>query len=106
MFQSERFFPEAWPPISQSVATGADAASDVQSIAGATGLEPGARVLDAPCGFGRHSVGFARRECETPGVDFSETELGRARNAAEAGVAVSLVCQDIRDVEFSSEDGW
>jgi len=77
VFQSERFFREAWPQISQSVATGADAASDVRWIAGATGLEPGARVLDAPCGFGRHSVEFARRDCETTGVDFSETELGR-----------------------------
>ena len=46
MFQSEGFFREAWPQISQSVATCADAASDVQWIAGATGLEPGARVLD------------------------------------------------------------
>lgn len=43
MFQSERFFREAWPKISKSIATGADAASDVQWIAGATGLEPGVR---------------------------------------------------------------
>src|SRR5207245_11453866 len=72
--------------------------------AGATGLETGARVLDAPCGFGRHSVECARRDCETTGVDFSETELGRARRAAgEAGVSLALVCQDIRDMEFSSE---
>src|SRR3989442_3990824 len=104
VFQSERFFREAWPQISQSVESGTDAASDVQWIAGATGLETGARVLDAPCGFGRHSVEFARRDCETTGVDFSETELGRGRRAAgEAGVSLALVCQDIRDMEFSSE---
>src|SRR5437588_8789618 len=65
VFQSERFFREAWPQISQSVESGTDAASDVQWIAGATGLEAGSRVLDAPCGFGRHSVAFARRDCET-----------------------------------------
>src|SRR5207247_6805198 len=64
----------------------------------------GARVLDAPCGFGRHSVEFARRGCDTTGVDFSETELGRARKAAgEADVSLALECQDIRDMEFSSE---
>src|SRR2546427_2117996 len=104
VFQSERFFREAWPQISQSVESGADAASDVQWIVSATGLETGARVLAAPCGFGRHSVEFARRDCETTGVDFSETELGRARRAAgEAGVSLALVCQDIRDMEFSSE---
>src|SRR5207249_4585029 len=83
-----RFFREAWPQISQSVESGTDAASDVQWIAGVVGLEASARVLDAPCGFGRHSVEFARRGCDTTGVDFSETELGRARKAAgEAAVS-------------------
>jgi SAM-dependent methyltransferase len=104
VFQSERFFREAWPQISQSVESGTDAASDVQWIAGVVGLETGARVLDAPCGFGRHSVEFARRGCDTTGVDFSETELGRARKASgEADVSLALECQDIRDMEFSSE---
>src|SRR5215831_7643898 len=91
VFRSERFFREAWPQISQSVESGTDAASDVQWIAGVVGLEAGARVLDAPCGFGRHSVEFARRGCQTTGVDFSETELGRAREAAgEAAVSLAL----------------
>src|SRR5262249_61916172 len=104
VFQSERFFREAWPQISQSVESGTDAASDVQWIGGLVGLEAGARVLDAPCGFGRHSVEFARRGCETTGVDFSETELGRARKAAgEAEISPTLGSQDIRDIEFSSE---
>src|SRR5262245_32463234 len=85
VFQSERFFREAWPQISQSVESGTDAASDVQWIASATGLEAGMRVLDAPCGFGRHSVEFARRGCDTTGVDFSETELGRAHAAGRGG---------------------
>src|SRR5881628_4074833 len=58
VFQSERFFREAWPQISQSVES-TDAASDVQWIAGVTALDSGASVLDAPCGFGRHSVEFA-----------------------------------------------
>ena len=103
VFQSERFFREAWPQISQSVES-TDAASDVQWIAGVTALDSGASVLDAPCGFGRHSVEFARRGSPTTGVDFSETELGRARKAAaDAGVALTLACQDIRDMEFSGE---
>lgn len=104
VFQSERFFREAWPQISQSIESGTDAASHVQWIASAAGLEAGARVLAAPCGFGRHSVELAHRDCDTTGVEFSDTELGRARKAAgEAGVSVTLVCQDIRDMEFSSE---
>lgn len=73
-----------------------DAASDVQWIASVAGLTPDARVLDAPCGFGRHSIGFAHRGCQTTGVDFGETQLDRARKAAPAaGVLLALVCQDI-----------
>ncbi|MBI4636613.1 MAG: class I SAM-dependent methyltransferase [Candidatus Rokubacteria bacterium] len=104
VFQSERFFREAWPQISQAVESPMDAAGDVQWITGLVAREPGARVLDAPCGFGRHSIEFARRGYRVTGVDFNETEVGRAREAArEAGVAIELVCADIRDMEFAGE---
>ncbi len=104
MFQSERFFREAWPQISRAFESPMDAASDVQWIIGLAGLGPGARVLDAPCGFGRHSIEFARLGCQVTGVDFSETEVERARSAAqEAGVSPAFVCQDIRDMEFAGE---
>src|SRR5438046_2201875 len=78
MFQSERFFREAWPTISQAVESPADAARAVQWILGRTGLTRGTAVLDAPCGFGRHSVEFARRGYHVTGVDFNETEVERA----------------------------
>jgi len=104
VFQSERFFREAWPQFSQAFESPMDAASDVEWIGGLAGLGPGARVLDAPCGFGRHSIEFARRGYRVTGVDFSETELDRARKAArEAGVELALACQDIRDMEFAGE---
>lgn len=104
MFQSERFFREAWPQISRAFESSMDAASDVQWIIGLAGLGPGASVLDAPCGFGRHSIEFARLGCQVTGVDFSETELERARAAArEAAVNPAFMCQDIRDMEFAGE---
>jgi len=72
----------------------------VQWILGRAGLAPGARVLDAPCGFGRHSVELARRGFAVTGVDFNETELARAREAAgRAGVQLTLRCLDMRDME-------
>ncbi|MBI3635762.1 MAG: class I SAM-dependent methyltransferase [Candidatus Rokubacteria bacterium] len=102
MFQSERFFRETWPTISQSVEAPEAAASAVDWIVREAALTPGARVLDAPCGFGRHSVEFARRGYAVTGMDFNETEIARAREAAgKAGVALSLFCQDMRDMEFS-----
>jgi D-alanine-D-alanine ligase len=104
MFQSERFFRESWPTISQAVESPEDAARAVQWILGRVPLPAGARVLDAPCGFGRHSVEFARRGYQVTGVDFNETELERARQAAAAaGVSVSLVCADMRDMEFCGQ---
>ncbi len=104
MFQSERFFRESWPTISQAVESPEDAARSVQWIVGRAGLATGARVLDAPCGFGRHSVEFARRGFAVTGVDFNETELSRARQAAvRAGVVLTLLGQDMRDMEFSGE---
>lgn len=103
MFQSERFFREAWPTISR-VDSPRDEAADVAWLVGTANLSPGARVLDAPCGFGRHSVEFARQGYEVTGVDFNETELERARAAARAaGVNLTLVCEDIRDMDFAGE---
>ncbi|MGH7389583.1 MAG: SAM-dependent methyltransferase [Candidatus Rokuibacteriota bacterium] len=104
MFQSERFFRESWPTISQAVGSPEDAARSVRWILGRAGVAAGARVLDAPCGFGRHSVEFARRGFQVTGVDFNETEIARAREAAtRAGVTLTLLCQDMRDMDFSGE---
>jgi SAM-dependent methyltransferase len=104
MFKSERFFREAWPMISQSVESGADAGRAVRWILGRAGLKAAARVLDAPCGFGRHAVEFARLGHAVTGVDFNETELARARDAAaRARVTLSLICQDMRDMDFAGE---
>jgi SAM-dependent methyltransferase len=104
MFKSERFFRETWPTISQAMESPADAARDVQWILGRAGLKPGARVLDAPCGFGRHSIELARRGYTVTGVDFNETELDRAREAAGgAAVTLRLIGQDVRDLEFDGE---
>src|SRR5690242_14800743 len=36
-------------------------AAEVDFVAGMAGLRPGARVLDVPCGSGRHALDLARR---------------------------------------------
>ena len=47
MFESERFFREAWPEISPAMESSTDAARDVDWIVGVTGMAAGACVLDA-----------------------------------------------------------
>src|SRR2546428_11026538 len=104
VFQSERFFRETWPTISQALEPEAGARGAVRWIIGVTGLKPGARVLDSPCGFGRHAVAFARLGYKVTGVDFNETELGRAREAARtAGAVAGLVGADMRDTDLASQ---
>jgi SAM-dependent methyltransferase len=99
-----RFFEEAWPTISRGLESEADAEAEVGWILGHVQPPEAGHILDAPCGFGRHSLALARRGFEVTGVDLSETELRRAtERAAAAGLALRLVKQDMRDMEFSGE---
>lgn len=65
------------------------------------GFDAGARVLDVPCGPGRHSVALAGRGCIVTGFDLTEAHLKEAETAAsEAGVSLSLHQGDMYKTEF------
>lgn len=69
------------------------------------GLDPGARILDAPCGFGRHATRLASWGAEVWGVDLDAELLDHARTrAAESGVELRLDVADLRTLPVS--DGW
>jgi SAM-dependent methyltransferase len=61
-------------------------------------LEGGCRVLDAPCGYGRISVGLARRGAVVVGVDFSAQLLAEAerRRAQIRAAQLHYVQHDLR----------
>jgi len=62
------------------------------------------RLLDAPCGFGRHSLELARRGCRVTGVDLSAAYVAEAREAARsAGVTAEFVCADMKSIQFEGE---
>jgi ubiquinone/menaquinone biosynthesis C-methylase UbiE len=77
-----------------------DAAAEQQAVAAArlAGCEPGADVLDVPCGFGRHSIPLARAGYRVVGVDRSPTLLDEARRRAEDGP--EFVQADYRELPF------
>jgi D-alanine-D-alanine ligase len=77
-----------------------DAESDLLILLGR--VVPGDRLLDIPCGQGRHAIRLARSGADVTGVDASPVMLDRARHdALTAGVTVTWLQSDMR--QFTSE---
>jgi cyclopropane fatty-acyl-phospholipid synthase-like methyltransferase len=57
-------------------------AADLEFVVRHIGAEPPARLLDVPCGAGRHALGLARLGYEVTGVDLSEDAVERAAGSA------------------------
>jgi 2-polyprenyl-3-methyl-5-hydroxy-6-metoxy-1,4-benzoquinol methylase len=76
------------------------AREDAEFADRALGLQPGARVLDLGCGFGRHAVALAELGHHVTGLDLSETLLAHAAHLAqEHHVALELVRRDLRQLQ-------
>jgi len=74
------------------------APEQVEGVIALLGLEPGAAVLDLPCGVGRHSLEFARRGFRVTGVDRTAAYLAEARERAAAeGLEIEWVQADMRE---------
>src|ERR1700694_5153188 len=71
---------------------------EVDQIEALLQLRPPRRILDLPCGQGRHAIELARRGYEVTGVDLSAYMLGVARERAEAhGVKARWLIGDMRE---------
>ncbi|MFC5834542.1 SAM-dependent methyltransferase [Nonomuraea insulae] len=58
------------------------AADEIDFILRMSGLRPGSRVLDVPCGSGRHTLELAGRGFAVTGLDVSAEAVQHARDAA------------------------
>lgn len=75
--------------------------SEVAGMRELLGLPFGARVLDAPCGWGRHSALLAESGCAVIGADLSPDLLHHApRVAAEEQGSAVYTAADIRALPF------
>jgi SAM-dependent methyltransferase len=68
------------------------------------GCEPGADILDAPCGYGRHSIPLARAGYHVVGADRSPVLLERARTDAGDTEWPRWVQADHRDLPFGDAE--
>ncbi len=67
-------------------------------------VSPPARVLDVPCGGGRHSLALAARGFRLTGVDLSPEFLAAARTAAaERSASVRWEEREMRDLPWRGE---
>lgn len=73
-------------------------AQEVALLTALLALTPGAKILDMPCGVGRHSLELARRGFAVTGVDRTREYLAECRSAAEReGLATEWVEGDMRE---------
>jgi len=62
-------------------------------------LPGSAKILDIPCGSGRHSLELARRGHQVTGVDISADAITRARNSALVeNLRINFILHDMKDL--------
>ena len=75
--------------------------SGVMKILGLKGKE---RILDIPCGYGRHSAALAGKGFQVTGCDINSFFLEAARKQAEiSGVKVKFVKDNMIDISYTSQ---
>jgi len=80
-----------------------ETAEEVDFLIEALESEPGDRLLDAPCGFGRHALELARRGYVLTGVDLVEDYLAEAALAARReGLDADFLAEDLRELAFDA----
>lgn len=81
----------------------AAAGDEARFVWKALGLRKGSRVLDIPCGTGRHAVRLARMGASVLGVDATPAYLKEARHAARRLKNARFVRGDMRRIPLRDE---
>src|SRR4029453_5402858 len=97
-----RFFDAAYAGQLRAQWSGAATRKQVAFVVKALGLRRGARVLDVPCGFGRHARLLARRGLMVVGVDLSPAMIAEARRGTPPP-GLSFVRADMRRLAYQRE---
>jgi ubiquinone/menaquinone biosynthesis C-methylase UbiE len=80
-----------------------DSAKEALAAARLARVEPPAEVLDAPAGFGRHSIPLAEAGFRVTAVDRSQVQLEEGRRRAADAEWPRFVHADFRELPFEEE---
>ena len=100
----ESFFSDLVLDVQLQSKTAENTRVEADFIQNAIQLKPQAKVLDVPCGEGRHSIELATRGYEVTGVDITLSLLNDAeRKAAEQQLPIKWEHRDMRDLPWRQE---
>jgi SAM-dependent methyltransferase len=99
-FDFESVFGDDYLHFYETVLTDEVSDRQVATIAGFVTVQPGVRVLDCPCGFGRISNRLAGLGADVVAIDSGERFLEVAR---KAGSPVDYRLADMRELDFDAE---
>jgi ubiquinone/menaquinone biosynthesis C-methylase UbiE len=80
-----------------------ESAEEARAAATLAGVEPPAEILDAPGGFGRHSIPLAEAGYRATTIDRSPVQLEEGRRRAGEAEWPRFVQADIRELPFEDE---
>ena len=76
---------------------------EVEGVIRLLNLQPNQRVLDCPCGYGRHSLGLAQRGLKVVGIDINTQELEAACHKSDHLCNVQFINQDMQSLKYHNE---
>ena len=80
-----------------------ESAEEALAAARVAGVEPPAAILDAPAGFGRHSIPLAEAGYRVTGVDRSPVQLDEARRRRGGAEWPRWIEADFRELPFEPD---
>jgi SAM-dependent methyltransferase len=96
----DRMFDEVYLRTYAQLVPAENAPRDAEGVLELVGLGPAADLLDCPCGYGRHSIEFARLGLHVVGADRSEVLLAEAKRRAGEAEWPRWVHADYRELPF------
>ena len=99
----ERFFDADYVALLRDTSPHSRTRREVDFVVRTLRLPAGARILDVPCGYGRHSVALARRGFRVVGVDLSRAMIAEARRLWTEGPRLRFIQKDMRRLRAAGE---